>query len=70
MSSITYGVAKELANIIHPLVGKPPHHLKSTQHFVQHIQKARMEPGEVMASYDVKGLFTSVPVDPFIQIIK
>ena len=32
--SITYGMAKELANIIHPLVGQSPHHLKNTQHFV------------------------------------
>ena len=35
--SITYGVAKELANIIHPFVGQSQHHLKCTQHFVQHI---------------------------------
>ena len=31
--SITYGVAKELAWIIKPLVGQSPHHLKNTQHF-------------------------------------
>ena len=30
---ITYGVAKELANIICPLVGRSPHCLKNTQHF-------------------------------------
>ena len=68
--SITYGVAKELANIIDPLVGQSPHHLKNTQHFVQHIQKVKLEPGEVMTSYDVKALFTSVPVDPSIKIVK
>ena len=53
---IIYGVAKELAGIIRPSVGQSPHHLKNTQHFVQHIQKATLELGEVMASYDV-GLF-------------
>ena len=61
---------KELAYIICLLVGQSPHHLKNTQHFVQHIQKTRLEPGEVMTSYDVKALFTSVPVDPSIQIVK
>ena len=35
---ITYGVAKELAYIIKPLVGQSPHHLKNTQHFVQQLQ--------------------------------
>ena len=68
--SITYRVAKELANITCPLVGQSPHHLENTQQFIQQLQKARLEPGEVMTSYDVKTLFTSVPVDPFIQIVK
>ena len=66
--SITYGVAKELA-YIKSLVGQSPHHLKNT-HFVQHIQKARLEPGEVMTSYNVKAMFTSVPVDPSIHIVQ
>ena len=29
--SVTYGVAKELAKILKPLVGKSPHHITSTQ---------------------------------------
>ena len=68
--SITYGVAKELAYIIKPLVGQSPHHLKNTQHFIQQLQGKRLEPGEVITSFDVKDLFTSVPVHPAIQIVK
>ena len=45
--SITYGVAKELAYIIKPLVGQSPHHLKNTQHFIQQLQNKRLEPWEV-----------------------
>ena len=67
---IIYGVAKELANIIHPLVGQSPHHLRNTQHFVEHIRKVKLELGEVIACYDVMALFTSVPVDPSIAIVK
>ena len=70
MRSITYGVAKELAKIICPLVGKCPHHFKNTQHFVQHIKEVKLEPGEVMTSYDVMALFTSVPMDPSFNIVK
>ena len=36
---------------------------------MQHIQKVRLEPGEVITSHDVKALFTSVPVDPSIPSI-
>ena len=68
--SITYGVAKELAHTIKPLVGQSPHHLKNTQHFIQQLQGKKLEPGEVITSFDVKALFTSVPVHPAIQIVK
>ena len=68
--SITYGIAKELAHIIKPLVGQSPHHLKNTQHFIQQLQGKKLEPGEVITSFDVKALFTSVPVKPAIQIVK
>ena len=67
---ITYGVAKELSHIIKPLVGQSPHHLKNTQHFIQQLQGKRLEPGEIITSYDGKALFTSVPVQPSIQIVK
>ena len=68
--SITYGMAKELAGIMHPLVGQSPHQLRNTQHFVQQIQQTKLEQGEVMESFDVKALFTSVPVHPSIQIVQ
>ena len=68
--SITYGVTKELAYIIKPLVGQSPNHLKNTQHFVQQLQGKRLEPGEVFTSFDVKALFTSVSVLPPLQIVK
>ena len=68
--SITYGVAKELAHIIKPLVGQSPHHLKNTQHFIQQLQGKKLDLGEVITSFDVKALFTSVPVKPAIQIVK
>ena len=68
--SITYGVAKELSYIIKPLVGQSPHPVKNTQHFIQQLQGKRLEPGQVITSFDVKALFTSVPIQPSIQIVK
>ena len=68
--SIIYGVAKELASIICPLVGQSQHHLKNTQHFIEKIQQVKLQQGEVISSYDVKDLLTSVPVDPTINIVQ
>ena len=68
--SITYGVAKELSHIIKSLVGQLPHHLKNTQHFIQQLQGKRLQAGESITSFDVKALFTSVPVQPSIHIVQ
>ena len=68
--SVTYGVAKELAKILKPLVGKSPHHVNSTQDFVEQAKHITLAPGECLSSYDVSALFTSVPVDPALKIIK
>ena len=68
--SVTYGVAKELAKILKALVGKSPHHINSTQDFVEQAKHITLAPGEFLSSYDVSALFTSVPVDPTLNMIK
>ena len=60
----------ELAKILKPLVGKSPHDIKSTHDFVEQIKQLTLSPGECLSSYDVSALFTSVPVDPALGIIK
>ena len=68
--SVTYGVAKELAKILKPLVGKSPHHINSTQDFVEQAKNITLAPGECLSSCDASALFTSVPVDPALKVIK
>ena len=67
---VTYGVAKVFAKILKPLVGKSPHHIHSTWDFVEQANKVTSLPGECLSSYDVTALFTSVPVEPALGIIK
>ena len=68
--SVTYGMAKELTKILKPLVGKSPHHTNSTIDFVEQVRYTTLAPGECLSSYDVSALFTSVPVDPALKVIK
>ena len=63
-------MAKELAKILKPLVGKTPHHIKSTQNFVKQVKHITLAPGECFSSYDVSALFTSVPIDPALNNIR
>ena len=68
--SVTYGAAKELTKILKPLVGKSPHYITSTQDFVEQAKQIKLEPRECLSSYGVSALFTSVPIDPALNIIK
>ena len=68
--SVTYGVAKVLSKVIQLLVGKFPHHIQSTSDFVSKAKGFILQPGECLLSYDVTSLFTSVPIDPALNVIK
>ena len=70
IGSITYHCSKHLAEIISPLIGKTPHHIKNSQDFSKVIQARTIQPHEELRSYDVTALFTSVPVDKATECIR
>ena len=70
IGGVTYSTSKELSRILRPLVGKSPHHIHNNHEFIQHLKGITLGPDDVMVSYDVKALFTSVPVQPALEVIK
>ena len=68
--TVNYGTTKDLARILNPLVGKSSHHVLNTRDFVQHIKGIKLQQDECIILYDVKALFTSVPIGPTINTIK
>ena len=70
IGSVTYGVAKELARILNPLVGNPSHHVNNTKEFADEIRNTKLEEGECITSYDVTALFTSTPLPLPLAIIR
>ena len=67
---VTYGVAKVLTKVLKPLIGRSPYHIQSTSDFVSRTKGLSLQLGECLTSYDVTSLFTSVPIDPALNIIK
>ena len=67
---VTYETAKELSRILKPLVGRSPHHVKNTQDFIKSIEGIQLQEDECIMSYDVNALFTSIPIEPAVNIIK
>ena len=61
---------KELARILKPLVGRSPYDVNNTRDFVQHTRCIQLQPDECIMSYDELALFTSVPIESALNIIK
>ena len=62
IGSVTYDVSKHIAGLLSNLVGKSAYHVKDTNSFVGDLKDVTIENDEVMVSFDVEALFTSVPV--------
>ena len=70
IGAVTYTTSKELSRILRPLVGKSPHHICNNHDFLEDLKTIKLGPEEVMVSFDVKALFTSVPIKPALEIIE
>ena len=68
--SITYNAARYLATVLSPLVGNTIHSVKNSKELVDKLKGLVVPPGQKLVSYDVKTLFTSVPVDQALNVIE
>ena len=59
-----------MAKILKPLVGRSPHHVQNNKDFLDTIKNITIKPDECIMSYDVSALFTSIPIEPAINIIE
>ena len=70
IGAASYETAKELARILKPLVGSSPFQVQNSMDFIQQIKDIKLEEDQCIMSYDVKALFTSVPIQPAIDVIR
>ena len=49
--------------ILHPLVKTLPHTINNANTFLTNIKDLKLEPDEIMISFDVVSFFTSIPLD-------
>ena len=63
-----YGIAKWLDSFIKPNIPNT-YMLDSTEHFVNKLKDFSVSPGDQMVSFDVKSLYTNVPLAETIDIV-
>ena len=70
IGSATYNLAKELNRILSPLVGRTDSFVNNSFHFVNIISRIHLEDNDLLVSFDVKSLFTRVPINETLIITK
>ena len=68
IGTATYHLSKYLAQLLSPL-SESEYTIKSTKHFVEKIKIEHIPNDYLLVSFDVKLLFTNVPLDETITII-
>ena len=70
LRTVTYETSKELSRILKPLVGRSPYQVQNNKEFIQQLEDIKLRSDDIIMSYDVKALFTSVSIKPALKIIK
>ena len=69
IDSPTYQIAKFLFCIISPLTGNTDSFISNLSQFVDIIRDTKLDPGDLVVSFDVKSLFTNVPINDAVVIL-
>ena len=69
VESATQPLSRHLADILKPLSGLTPTHVKNSAHFVERLKDAPISTS-LMVSFDVVNLFGMIPVDEALVIIR
>ena len=65
-----YEISKYIANILKPHGKLKEQHTHSSKSFSSFICQQKIEPDEIMVSFDVTSLYTTIPIDQALLIIK
>ena len=69
-SAATYRIAKRMNKILAPYAREADSYITNTKDFIKTIEDVIIEDDEVMVSFDIKSLFTSVPIDEATKAIE
>jgi hypothetical protein len=70
IDSPCHRLARYLTEVLNPLVGKTSSFVKDSKHLVGILEEVETDEADTMTSFDVESLFTNVPTDETLEILK
>ena len=67
VNTFAYDLSAYLANILSPLTRKSEYTVTNSTHFVSTVSNETILDNEIMVSFDVELLFTTVPIEAAVQ---
>ena len=70
IGSATYKVSKHVSNILTTYAKQLPSYIQNTMHFMEELREEEITEEEIMVSFDVKSMFTSIPRKDALEAIR
>ena len=70
IGSPTYSLSKQVAALIVPLTGRTQSSIKNTEDVIREVKGLYTAKDKRLVSFDVESLFTKVPVDQSVEVIR
>ena len=67
---VNYDIKVQIKSVMSPIVGKTNSYIRNSSHFVERISEIELQEVDRLVSFDVKSLFTMVPIDDSLRIIR
>jgi hypothetical protein len=65
----TYQLSKYLAGLLGQLTGNSTHHMKDSFQFVRALESIKIQPEELMVSFNVMSVFTNIPLGDSLKLL-
>jgi hypothetical protein len=69
-NSVTYRLAKYLTNKLEENRKLPQSYVKDSAHLIQILKEQTLEDGDLLVSFDVESLFTNIPIEETLNLLK
>ncbi|MGL5624125.1 reverse transcriptase domain-containing protein [Cetobacterium sp.] len=68
INSPSHELARFLAKLLRSIIGYAQSHVRNSHEFVETIRTIKLEPDEILASFDITSLFTNIPKEKAIEL--